>query len=405
MPLTRRAALFLIALLFVAPAYARRRAANAPGGTMFAAWPLQSVELVEETRDLSPLRAIVGNASIVALGDATHGTHEFYAVKLRMIDYLVRELGYDVLSLEAPFAITERINVYVQGGPGDPRALLRELNTRLLYFFWDVEELLAVIEWARAYNAHRGDRPPLQIAGADIYDETGAAAMVVRYLETVDPFAAAHAWQEYACVREGRRDGECESAARNVRDALRARGEQSPAFTDAVHAADVVLQFFHLLTFEPREISMAANLLWIREHRSRARKVIHWGHQEHVGKLPSIFAQGRTMGTIVSEHLGSDYVAIGTLTGSGTFLQWEKSGTLWLESPRTFPAPPPGSYEAMFRARGHAAMLVMLRGRAGSASFRTGGTTSGWTTLTQSLPQKLDAVVYIDVTTPTRPLR
>lgn len=403
--MTRRAALLLLALLAVSPAYAKRRAANAPGGPLFAAWPLQSVELIEDTRDLAPLRTIAGNASIVGLGDATHGTHELYAVKLRVIDYLVRELGYDVLSLEAPFAITDRLNLYVQGGPGDPRALLRELKTRLLYFFWDVEELLAVIEWMRAYNAHRGDRPPLELAGADIYDETGAATMVVDYLRSTDPLFAAVAQQEYACVREGRRDGECEGAARGVRDALATRDDDTRALEDALHAADVVLQFFHLQLFEPREVSMAANLLWIRDHRGSARKVIHWGHQEHVGKLPSPYALGRTMGTLLNERLARDYVAIGTLTGSGTFLQWEQSGSIWLESLQTFPDPEPGSYEALFRARGHAAMLVMLRGRTDTAPFRTAATTSGYRTLTQPLGQKLDAVIYVDVTTPTRPLR
>ncbi|HEX2060117.1 MAG TPA: erythromycin esterase family protein, partial [Thermoanaerobaculia bacterium] len=278
-----RRVLVILALASLAlSAQARRRAVSAPAGDGFA---------------LASLRPVVGSASIVALGDATHGTHEFYALRLPMIEYLVREMGFDVLSIEGPFALFERINVYAQGGPGDPRALLAEASQRLRYFFWNVEEMLAVIEWVRAYNlAHERK---IAIAGADIYDYEGAAAAVM----------ARHPDADYSCVVRGERDGECEATARAVRDALLARG----ADADTIHYADIVLQAFHLQLYEPREESMAANLLWIREHRGS--KVIHWGHQEHVGKLPSPYARGRTMGTILSERLGSDYVAIGTLAG------------------------------------------------------------------------------------------
>lgn len=368
--------LALASLALLSPAFdaeAKRRAVAPPAANAFA---------------LESLRPIVGDASIVALGDATHGMHELFALRLPMIEYLVREMGFDVVSIEGPFALFERIDVYAQGGPGDPRALLAEGSSRLRYFFWNVEEMLAVIEWVRAYNLTRGDRPAVRIAGADIYDYEGAAAAVL----------ARHPDVDYACVVRGERDGECEATARAMRDTLVARG----ADADTIHYADVVLQAFHLQLYEPREQSMAANLLWIREHRGT--KVVHWGHQEHAGKLPSPYARGRTMGTILAEQRGSDYVAIGTLAGSGSFLQWEKSGDLWIEIIRTLPDPAPGSYEARFRALGFPMTLVPLRGESGSASFRTAGTTSGWTTLTQPLGEKLDAVIYVDVITPTRPL-
>lgn len=374
MPFVRsRKLLVLLALALLAlPASAKRRAVNTPD-----VFPLR------DARDLAPLHDIVGNATIVALGDATHGTHEFFALKLQLLEFLVREKQFDVLSIEGPFPIFERINQYVQTGEGDPRALLREARTRLLYLFWDVEEMLAVIEWVREYNRTHAHK--IAIAGADIYDYEGAVAGVMTHMPEA----------ELSCVVRGQRDGECEASARHVRDTLIARG----AHPDAIHYADIVLQSFDGQLYEPREKNMAANLLWIREHRGT--KVVHWGHQEHVGKVSSPYTRGRTMGTFLA---GDDYVAIGTLAGSGSFLQWEKSGELWTQVLRTFPAPAPGSYEAQFRARGLPMMLVPLRGKSGTAAFHTAGTTSGWTTLTQSLPQKLDAVIYVDVTTPTKPL-
>ena len=399
-------ALLLIALAPFALAGGKRRSAAAPGGTAFGAHPLHSLELVADTSDLAPLREITRGASIVALGDATHGTREFFTVKLRLIDYLVRELGFDVVSLEAPFAITERLNIYVQTGAGDPRALLREMSERLNYFFWDVEELLVTIEWMRAYNAHRGERPPLELAGADIYDHTGAAAGVLDYLRGVDPAALADAELNYDCVLRNTRSTGCEENARRVRDALAASNAGTRAYADALHYADVVLQYFHLQMYEPRERSMAANLLWIREHRGRSGKVIHWGHQEHVGKLHSRYTRGVTMGSILAESIGREYVAIGTLTGSGSFLQWERlssSSAEYFVSPQTFPDPERGSYEWHFRQRGIPAMLIPLRGRwVPGTSFRTAATTSGWRTIEQPLTQKLDAVIYVDRTSATR---
>jgi erythromycin esterase-like protein len=255
----------------------------------------------------------------------------------------------------------------------------------------------------RAYNAHRGEAPAIQIAGSDIYDEAGAVAGVLDYLLRVDPLAAATAEREYACVLAGNRNGVCRMRAEDVRDLLAERQDGTRELDDALHHADIVLQFFHAPIYEPRERSMAANLLWVRDHHGR---VIHWGHQEHVGRLPSTYARGITMGTILAEQLGDDYVAIGTLTGSGTFLQWEQlSPAIFAEALQTFPDPVEGTYEWHFRQRGVSAMLIPLRHALPGSAFRTAGTTSGWSTVTQPLAEKLDAVIYVDRTTPTQPLR
>src|SRR5688572_14085290 len=144
----RAIALFL-ALTIALPTVAapRRRAVAKPvvdtstvrGWLEKNAFLLASIELTPWSYDLAPLRSMIGNANVVGLGDGSHGTHEFYTVKLRLIDYLVREMNFDVIAFEGAFPIFDRINQYVQGGAGDPRALLKEGNDRLSYFFWNVE--------------------------------------------------------------------------------------------------------------------------------------------------------------------------------------------------------------------------------------------------------------------------
>lgn len=400
-----RIAIAALLILTTSAAHARRRSAFAPGGTTFTAYPLQSTTLIADRSDLAPLRAIVGPANIVGLGDATHGTHELFTLRLRMIDYLVHEMGFDVVALEAPFAISEKLNVYVKGGGGNPRAILGELRSRLNYFFWNSEELLAVMEWMRAYNAHRGDRPLLEFAGADIYDYAGAVSMVVEYLRTIDPAAATDADANYACVLGPRVPGTgCETSARRVRDALALRNDGTRAFHDALHAADVVLQNFHLQFYEPREYSMAANLLWIQQHRGTSGRVVYWGHQEHIGKAESPFTKGTTMGRLLSQQIGREYVAIGSLIGSGTFLQWERVNQMWIDTAVTIPEPPEGTYEWHFRRRGLSVALIPLKNRnVPGTSFRTGATSGGVYPMQQSLNGKVDAVIYVDRSTPIRP--
>lgn len=377
---------------------------------------LHSTQLVADRSDLEPLRHLIGSASVVGLGDATHGTREFFTVKLRLLDFLVREMGFDVLALEAPFPITERLNVYVQGGPGDPRALLHELDARLLYLFWNSAELLATIEWMRDYNLHRGDKAAIEVAGADIYDEHGAVEGVLAYLRPLDPAAASEAELDYICVVSGQRSSGCRNMAAAVRDRLAARRDELVpisglrAFNDAVHHADTVMTRFGDLIGPVRDRAMAENVLWIRAHRGSARKVVFWGHQEHVGETPSPnWVLGESAGTVLAEELGDDYFTIGTLTGSGSYAVWKRlTGNQFLRIVEMFDAPEPGMYEWYFRQRAVAAMLIPLDTAtpwwlAAPARFRTAGTSRAGVK-NESLPAKLDAVIFIDITTPTSPL-
>ena len=125
----------ILLLLFVstfAEAAPRRRTVRAPAVPDLSpeawlrlhAFPIQTTNLVPSTIDLEPLRAIVGGADIVALAEATHGTHEFHTIRIRMIDYLVRELGFDVVIMEAPFPLLNRVNEYVRGGTESPQSII-----------------------------------------------------------------------------------------------------------------------------------------------------------------------------------------------------------------------------------------------------------------------------------------
>lgn len=112
--------------------------------------------------DLEPLREIIGDARIVSLGEGTHGTREFFQMKHRLLEFLATELGFDIFSIEASMPDAYRLNDYVLHGEGNPRTLIREMR----FWTWSTEEVLALVEWMRAFN--REGRGRLQFTGFDM---------------------------------------------------------------------------------------------------------------------------------------------------------------------------------------------------------------------------------------------
>jgi erythromycin esterase len=410
---------------------ARRRAVRVPSSSVPATsegqWlyvngkTVTSVEPVPYIHDLEPLRAMVGSAGIVALGDATHGTHEFATSKHRIIEFLVREMNFDVVTFEAPYPIMNRIDAYIQGGAGDPRQYLKYLGDRLS-FFWDTEEMLALVEWARQYNATRGDRPALHFAGMDIYDVRGAAEQVVEYLRVADPAYAATAEAEYACQPHppGRATDACQASAVAIRDNIAAREAElvsrssAAAYAEALFAAENLLQA-RVVNPYMRDEHMLDNVLWLREHRSTTRKMIVWAHNAHIAEIGSTF-YARPMGEQLARQLGDDYFSIATLAGSGSFLMWDRNPDTGVFSPtlRTFAALTPEHFETLLRHRNTSAFLLPLNGTRPDffplrANHNAAGTAvvAGDSHISGNAPlwDQYDALLYIDVTTPLRLLQ
>jgi erythromycin esterase-like protein len=131
--------------------------------------------------DLQALRKVVGNARIVSLGEATHGSREFFQLKHRMLEFLATQMGFSIFSIEANMPEAYRLNDYVLNGTGDPAQLLRGM-----YFWtWDTEEVLAMIQWMRAFNQSGKGR--VQFTGFDMQTPTVAAENVRTFLAKHEP--------------------------------------------------------------------------------------------------------------------------------------------------------------------------------------------------------------------------
>lgn len=132
-------------------------------------------------RDLASLRQIVGGAHVVALGEGTVGTGEFVQLKHRIVQYLAAKMGFTTVAIAANMPETRALDDYIQGGRGDPRALLSGLK----YWPYETEEMLAFVEWMRAFNeAHPGR---LQLVGLNMFKPDVPADSVRAFLRRVDP--------------------------------------------------------------------------------------------------------------------------------------------------------------------------------------------------------------------------
>ena len=403
------AASLLAAILFALPAMAsqRHRPARPPVSDVTpAGWLLNHAYPYAEA-----IASAARPATMIGLGDDTHGTHEYFDVKLRMIQKLVREEDFRLIAFEGPFADFNRLDDYVLGGTGDPRTILR--RHELGYWFWASNEIVAVIDWVREYNATRGDKPAVEIAGMDVTDTQGAADMVLGYLDAVDPPAAATARTNYSGCFIVAPSRNCAMRVAAVRDDLDAREtdlvarSSQRAFEIAFHAASIAAVGFNESGMVPgyyawRDENMAINALRLQQRRASNGRIILWGHQEHLGKTTNIEGSKPT-GKWLEEKLGVGYFVVGSCSGEGSF-NVVLTPPYITTSVVDFPSISALDYESSFRSAAMPLLFIPLHGSLpdwlSSPHQLRGGTSGAPYDKMETLPQKLDAILYIDRTTP-----
>jgi erythromycin esterase-like protein len=142
---------------------------------------LETTEPGQGFDDLGPLKAMIGDARIVALGEATHGTREFFRMKHRLTEYLAAEMGFTIFSIEANMPEAYRINDWVLGAEGDPEVLVGGM-----YFWtWNTEEVLDMVRWMRRFNAGGGGR--IEFTGFDVQTPHVALQIVRDFVARAEP--------------------------------------------------------------------------------------------------------------------------------------------------------------------------------------------------------------------------
>src|SRR5437762_539474 len=150
---------------------------------------------------LDPLIDLADNASFVLLGEASHGTHEFYSTRAAITERLIKEKGFQAVAVEADWPDAYCVNRYVRGRNDDTTpAQALSIFTRFPVWMWRNRNVETFIGWLRQYNDSRPEHAAqVGFYGLDLYSLGRSRAEVVRYLERVDPGAARRARYRYSC--------------------------------------------------------------------------------------------------------------------------------------------------------------------------------------------------------------
>jgi len=251
----------------------------------------------EKPDDLAPFGTAIGDARIVALGEATHGMREFVQLKQRLLEYLVRQKGFTVLAVEANWPEALAVDRYIKTGEGDPKAALAGLYG----WRWYTQEMLDVVEWMRQYNQAPGTHAILTFTSFDIQVAHVAAQKVLDYLQQYSPSDAGPAGAAYQEARDLdlRRgqvyDDNAESAADRAATVLQVLDQKRAAliaqstgerWRDAREAAAIV---YHACMMRIpgkgpayRDEMMAAHLEWLGTEVHPGEKMIVWSDNDHV---------------------------------------------------------------------------------------------------------------------------
>jgi erythromycin esterase-like protein len=146
-----------------------------------SAIPLRTFNPADGLADLQPLKTIVGNARIVAVGEATHGTHEFFELKHRILEFLATQMGFSIFSIEANMPEAYRLNDYVLHGVGNPKQLVKGMG----FWTWDTEEVLNMLLWMREFNQSGKGR--VEFTGFDMQTPSESMNIVETFVMTQDP--------------------------------------------------------------------------------------------------------------------------------------------------------------------------------------------------------------------------
>ncbi|MEU6372457.1 erythromycin esterase family protein [Streptomyces sp. NPDC046909] len=302
-----------------------------------AAHPLRTVEPGGDTRDLRALDPMIGDARVVGLGEATHSSHEFFALKDRVFRHLVEEKGFRTFALEAPWSTGLRLDDYVLHGKGDLRRILREEFQRD-YQWWNNSDYLRLLEWMRAYNL-RHPADPVRFLGDDIawtgpelYDAVTAAvdpelrARLTGLYAGLRPTVATGTYIEqylakpYAERRKlaERADEALELVARAGADDLTLRNATAIDQTARQYAFDVEDPAQLAAAMRYRDATMAADVVWWQEHTGT--KVLLSAHNNHIGYVPDDPAHyPKVQGAFLRDTLGAGYLNIGLTFDRGSF--------------------------------------------------------------------------------------
>ncbi|MFW6088214.1 MAG: protein-L-isoaspartate(D-aspartate) O-methyltransferase [Gemmatimonadota bacterium] len=332
----------------------------------------------------------IGDARVVLLGEATHGTSEFYRMRARITRELIERHGFGIVAVEADWPDAARIDHYVRGRePGTETTDDWKAFSRFPAWMWRNAEVREFVDWLHEYNAERSEAERAGFYGLDLYSLYRSIDAVLSYLDREDPETARVARNRYGCLSPWERDPAvygraaltgryrtCESeVVEMLRELLERQLEfaarDGELFFDAVQNARVVAnaeRYYRVMYYGSRESwnlrdsHMFDTLRTLLAFHGPDARAVVWEHNSHVGNAAAteMGARGEhNVGQLSREHFGDGAFLVGFGTNHGTVAaasDW--GGALEIKDVR--PAHRE-SYERLFHETGIPAGLLHLR--------------------------------------------
>ncbi|MGZ9934229.1 erythromycin esterase family protein [Streptomyces sp. NC-S4] len=299
--------------------------------------PLSSLTAGAPVEDLRPLGEALRGTRIVGLGESTHGTGEFFRLKHRIVEFLVREEGFTALAMEASQSAARALDAYVRYGTGSPERLV----ARLGFWTWRTREMVDLVEWLRAHNRDLPEERRIRFVGTDPQLCADSVEAVAAFLRRAAPDRAGRvgALDVLARARPGSLPDpdralmrRAEEIARLVADHVERSGPGDGADEALEHArilvraADLVARPFAASAGEDGEDGVyAARDRYMAEAVARlvdddpGARVMVWAHNGHIAK-GTYGDQVPALGSGLRERYGDSYYALALLFGKGSFL-------------------------------------------------------------------------------------
>ncbi len=386
------------------------------------------------------------SARVVLLGEASHGTSEFYSARAAITRRLIEAHGFNIVAVEADWPDAATIDAEIRERP-----LVGSIDgdafSRFPRWMWRNEEVAAFTRWLKAYNAPRVDGEQAGFFGLDLYNLSGSIRAVLDYLDRTDPAEARRARDRYACLRpwmdEPQRYGAlaarsgrapCEDDAvamlREMQERQAAAGRGHEGLLDATANARLVAnaEAYYRAMFQGsaeswnlRDTHMFETLCALLESRGPRSKAVVWAHNSHIGNAAETEMGRRrgelNIGQLCRERFGAQACLIGFGTDSGTVAcasDWDEPMEVKAVRPSR-----PDSYERLAHDAGLPSFVVDLRPgvheelRAALAEPRLERfigviyrpETERWSHYAEcTLPGQFDAYVWFDETRAVTPL-
>ncbi|HEY0462042.1 MAG TPA: erythromycin esterase family protein [Pyrinomonadaceae bacterium] len=396
--------------------------------------------------------ALVGDARFVLIGEASHGTHEFYKYRAAITKRLIAEKDFAAVAVEADFPDAYRINRFVRGEGSDRTAedALGEFQ-RFPLWMWRNTEVLEFVEWLKNHNDPLGMGEKVGFYGIDLYSLHSSMAAVLKYLEAVDKEAANRARYRYSCFNAFGEDGQhygyaasfdvsksCEDEAVNQlmdlrqkafnymnRDGFVARDEYFFAEQNArlvINAEEYYREMFRgrVSSWNLRDRHMAETLAALAAHLESQQippKIVVWAHNSHLGDASATDMQQRgewNVGQLIREQFAGETINIGFTTFTGTVTatdNWDEPARL-----KRVREGLNNSYERLFHQAEIPRFFLNLRDEETRGAFRgqlleraigviyRPETERASHYFYADLPRQFDGVIHFDVTRALEPL-